>query len=282
VADAPPDLVQHLEIPSGLARLAAVRRGGGGSPQVVFLHAGIADHRSFGGVLDLLSPEMDVVAYDRRGFGTTAYEAEAHDQVVDLLAVLDAVGMPRAVLVGNSRGGQIALDFALTHPDRVAALVLVAPAVSGAPPVEESAVEPDEAAIWASLEAADAAGALDALNLGEIRLWLDGPAAPEGRVAGPLRELALDMNRIALNAPSPGYEPTVVDAWNRLGELRCPVLVVAGDLDLGHMRARAAWLADTIPGAQRRVMEGAAHLPAFEQPVAFTAALRDFLRVALN
>jgi pimeloyl-ACP methyl ester carboxylesterase len=58
--------------------------------------------------------------------------------------------------------------------------------------------------------------------------------------------------------------------------------VVAGDLDLGHMRARAAWLADTIPGAQRRVMEGAAHLPAFEQPVAFTAVLRDFLRVALN
>ncbi len=231
-------------------------------------------------MLDLLSPDMDVVAYDRRGFGTTVYEEEGHDQVVDLLAVLDAVGMEKAVLVGNSRGGQIALDFALTHPERAAALVLVAPAVSGAPPVDEAAVDPAEAAVWASLEAADAAGALDALNLGEIRFWLDGPGAPEGRVEGPLRNLALDMNRIALNAPSPGYEPSVVDAWNRLAELRCPVLLVVGDLDLGHMQARAAWLADAIPGAQLRVMEGAAHLPAFEQPAAFAAVLRDFLRAS--
>ena len=44
-------------------------------------------------MLDLLSPDMDVVAYDRRGFGTTTYQAEAHDQLVDLLAVLDALGL---------------------------------------------------------------------------------------------------------------------------------------------------------------------------------------------
>ena len=64
----------------------------------------------------------------------------------------------------------------------MAALVLVAPAVSGAPAVDDAQIDPVEAAIWETLEAADAAGALDALNLGEIRLWLDGPHAPEGRV----------------------------------------------------------------------------------------------------
>jgi pimeloyl-ACP methyl ester carboxylesterase len=231
-------------------------------------------------VADLLSPDMDVVAYDRRGFGTTSYRAERHDQVADLMAVLDALGLDRVALVGNSRGGLIALDATLTHPERIAALVLVAPAVSGAPAAEESTIDPVEAAIWDTLVAADAAGDLEALNAGEIRLWLDGPHAPEGRIAGALRDLALDMNRIALHAESPGHEPLTVDAWSRLAELRCPVLVVAGDLDLGHIRVRCRELADRIAGARLRVMEGAAHLPPLEQPAAFVALVRQFLEQA--
>jgi pimeloyl-ACP methyl ester carboxylesterase len=242
---------------------------------VVLLHTGISDLRSWDQVSDLLSPDMDVVAYDRRGFGVTAYRAERHDQVVDLLAVLDGLGLDEVVLVGNSRGGQIALDFTLTHPTRVAALVLVAPGISGAPAAEE--IEPVEAAIWETLEAAEAAGALGALNLGEIRLWVDGPYAPEGRVGGAVRDLALDMNRIALHAADPGEESEAIDAWSRLSEVRCPVLVVAGDLDLVHIRARARELVSRITGARLEVMEGAAHLPGLEQPEAFATLLRDFL-----
>jgi pimeloyl-ACP methyl ester carboxylesterase len=270
---------EDIAIPSGRAVLATVRQGAGGSPQVVFLHTGISDKRSWQEVLDLLSPEMDVAAYDRRGFGATTFKAEPHDQLVDLLAVLEALHLGQVVLVGNSRGGQIALDFTLSHPERVAALVLVAPAVSGAPPVEHSEIDAVEAAIWETLAAADAAGALNALNLGEIRLWVDGPHAPEGRVDGERRELALDMNRIALAADSPGYEPEPpLEAWSRLSELRRPVLVVVGDLDLLHLQERCRQLASRIPGAELRVMEGAAHLPGFEQPAAFASVLRDFLQ----
>jgi pimeloyl-ACP methyl ester carboxylesterase len=265
-------------IPSGRARLSVVRAGAGGTPHVVFLHPGISDKRSWGDVLRLLSPDMDVVAYDRRGFGATTYRAEAHDQLVDLAAVLDALVLDRVVLVGNSRGGQIALDFTLTHPGRVAALVLVAPSVSGAPAVDDAQIDPVEAAIWETLAAADAAGALDALNVGEIRLWVDGPHAPEGRVGGTRRELALDMNRIALHAESPGHEPAPpLEAWSRLSEVRCPVLVVVGDLDLGHVQERSRVLASQIPGARLAVMEDAAHLPGLEQPAAFASLLRGFL-----
>ena len=275
VEGAPPEQRQLLEIRVGRARLAVARKGVGGTPAVVFLHTGISDLRSWDEVMDLLSPHMDVVAYDRRGFGVTAYRAERHDQLVDLLAVLDGLGLDEVVLVGNSRGGLIALDFTLTHPARVAALVLVAPAVSGAPAATE--IEPVEAAIWETLEAAEAAGALDALNLGEIRLWVDGPHAPEGRVSGATRDLALDMNRIALHAADPGYESDPPDAWSRLSEVACPVLVVAGDRDLVHIRARAQDLASRIAGARMQVMKGAAHLPALEQPAAFAALLREFL-----
>jgi pimeloyl-ACP methyl ester carboxylesterase len=272
VEEAASEQRELLEITVGRARLAVARRGADGPPHLVFLHTGISDLRSWDEVSDLLSPDMDVVAYDRRGFGVTAYRAERYDQLVDLLAVLDGLGLDDVVLVGNSRGGQIALDFALAHPTRVCGLVLVAPSISGAPAAE--AIEPVEAAIWDTLEAADA---LDALNLGEIRLWVDGPYGVEGRVGGAVRDLALDMNRIALHAADPGQESEAPDAWSRLSEVHCPVLVVAGDLDLAHIRARAEELARRIPGARFSLMEGAAHLPALEQPVAFATLLREFL-----
>ena len=266
-----------LAVAVGRATLSGVRLGQGGRPQLAFLHAAIADHRSWSSLLRLLAPDMDVVAYDQRGFGATTYEAEGHDQVVDLLAVLDACDYERPVLVGNSRGGQIALDFTLTHPERVAALVLLAPAVSGAPKVAESDLRPEEAAFWRGLEAAEAAGDLDALNRGEIRLWLDGLDVPEGRVTGVGRQLALDMNAIALSAASPGHEPRVVDAWSRVGEIACPVLVLVGGLDMSHLQARCHDLARRIPGAELRVMPGAAHLPALEQPETVADLVRAFL-----
>jgi len=50
-----------------------------------------------------------------------------------------------------------------------------------------------------------------------------------------------------------------------------------GDLDLGHIQERCRWLASHIVGAQLAVMEGTAHLPAFEQPATFAALLRQFL-----
>jgi pimeloyl-ACP methyl ester carboxylesterase len=230
----------------------------------------------------ILSSDTDVVAYDRRGFGTTTYVPEDHDQVADLCTVLDALGLEQVVLVGNSRGGEIALNAALAHPDRVAGLVLVAPAVTGAPPPTEADIDPVEAAVWASLEAADAAGALDALNLAEIRFWLDGPGASEGRVAGAPRRLALDMNRIARHAESPGYEVPPPEAWSRLSELDLPVLVLVGDLDLGLQQERAVVLAERITGARLHRMREAAHLPGLEHPGPTAEIVRTFLRSSLG
>jgi pimeloyl-ACP methyl ester carboxylesterase len=227
--------------------------------------------------MDLLSPDLQLIAYDRRGFGTTTYEAEAHDQVADLAAVLRASELDQAVVFGNSRGGAIALDFVLAHPDRVTALVLTAPAVSGAPPADPEMVNPIEAAVWQTLEEADRVQDLEALNEAEIRFWLDGPHAPEGRVSGPARQLALDMNRIALHAKTPGHEPNLTNAWDRLAEVRCPVLIVMGDLDMGHIRRRAEYLAVHLPEAQLVVLEGTAHLPALEQPEHYVQAVRPFL-----
>src|SRR4029453_13662207 len=95
-------------------------------------------------------------------------------------------------------------DLALARPDRVAALVLVAPAVRGAPEADEATFEPALEVLSAALDAADEAGDLDQVNRLEAHIWLDGPDAPEGRGGGLARAPFPRHNRVAPRPPAPG------------------------------------------------------------------------------
>jgi pimeloyl-ACP methyl ester carboxylesterase len=169
--------------------------------------------------------------------------------VDDLLAVLDAVspGAP-AWVVGSSMGGQVALDAALEAPDRVAGLVLLAPAISGAPEVEDEVVIAATNGLAEAIDAAWTAGAVEECNALEVRLWLDGPGGPEGRVSGPPRELALDMNRIVIANGEPEADgASGVDAAGRVHEIAIPAIVACGELDVALQLQRSAELADARP-----------------------------------
>src|SRR6218665_1662881 len=78
-----------------------------------------------------LAADHRVIRYDTRGYGESPGEAVAYSESDDLLRVLDAVGVERAVLVGASRGGRFALDATLAHPDRVTGLVVIGSNPSG-------------------------------------------------------------------------------------------------------------------------------------------------------
>jgi pimeloyl-ACP methyl ester carboxylesterase len=259
----------RLKIPVPGATLAADRRPGAG-PAVVLLHAGVCDRRCWRGVGDRLAAAgWDVTAYDRRGFGEVPPSGAPFRHVDDLLAVLDAdsPGAP-AWLVGSSMGGGVALDAALEAPDRIAGLVLLAPAVSGDPePSDEEHVAATNGLAQA-IDAAWTAGDLEAANRLEVRLWLDGPAAPEGRVGGPARELALEMNRIVLanDAEAEHDGASGLDAAGRLHEIQVPVTVACGDLDVPLQIDRSAELAGALPRGTHRTLEGRAHLPYLEAP----------------
>jgi pimeloyl-ACP methyl ester carboxylesterase len=258
---------------SGRARLAA-ECGGSGAP-VVLLHAGVADRRMWSNQLQWLSAEYRAVAYDRRGFGQTAHADEPYSQVKDLLAVLDAMTDDAAILVGCSQGGRIAIDTALAHPDRVRALVLVAPAVSGEPDADD--YPPPIRAIVQDLERAEEAGDVDRINAIEAHAWLDGPLAREGRVGGALRELFLEMNGIALRSGPRGTElepPCAIDRLHRIG---APTLLIWGDLDFPDIQQRCRQLATSLPNARACELSGTAHLPNLEQPAEFNRELRAFL-----
>lgn len=242
---------------------------------VVFLHAGVTDRRMYTTQLGILGREYRAVAYDRRGFGETSSPNEPFSHVADLEALLDALEISSAVLVGCSQGGRIAVDFSLLHPERVEGLVLVSTAISGAPP---SSFPDDVRALLDAYDTAYAAGDLERVNAIDAHLWLDGPSSREGRVAGEVRELFLDMNGIALRkGPALTNVRAPASAYERLPEIDVPVLLIHGDLDFRHIQKLHEQLARVLPDTRSHVTKDAAHLLSLERPDPFNAWLSEFL-----
>ena len=236
----------------------------GAGPITVFLHAGVTDRRSWEGVVPRLTQSLSPVTYDRRGFGQTLVSPTPFSHVDDLLAVLDAVTDAPAWLVGSSMGGGLALDAALTAPDLVAGLVLIAPAVSGD---TEFDLDPDTARLDQLLDEAIEQGSLAEVNRLETWLWLDGPGQPEGRVRDPIRTLAIQMNEIILgNDAAEDAGASGLDAWGRINDVRVPVTVACGEFDVPFLKSRSRELAESLPFGRFVELRGVAHLPHMENP----------------
>jgi len=248
---------------SGRAQLAYEVDGADGGAEVLLIHAGVNDRRSWRHVVERLGGRHRCVAYDMRGYGETTFAREdGWSPVGDALAVLDAAGLGRPVVVACSMGGQTAIDLTLAHPDRVSGLVLIGTAIRGAPYPEIETGPTAE--LNARLQAADSAGDIDEVARLDAWMWLDGPGAPEGRVSGATRELFRDMNGRALRAQDPGEEAELSPAWPRLGEIAVPTLVMIGRLDADDITVIDEAAAGLIPGARLRVLDGVAHVPHLE------------------
>jgi len=235
---------------------------------VVLLHAGVSDRRSWELVAPEVSQHATVVSYDRRGFGDSVPGVSSFTHLNDLCAVLDHLQIGKAWLVGSSAGGKLALDAAISLPERVAGLVLLSPAVSGAPPPAIELIDPELLRIDEQIVQADDLGDLDEVNRLEIQLWLDGPRERPGRVMGAPRELALDMNRIALANGISENPDQGINAWSRLATVAVPTTVACGALDATHILLRSEELSKRIPVAKYIVLNGMAHLPYLEDPLA--------------
>lgn len=248
----------------------------GEGPTVVLLHAGVCDRRCWSEVAEAIVPGAAVVAYDRRGHGDTVPSTGAFRHVDDLFAVVDEVAGGPVWLVGSSAGGMVALDAALEAPERVAGLVLLAPAVSGAP---EPAWDPATLSLGDRIDAALAAGDLDEANRLEAWVWLDGPREPEGRVRGGGRSLLLEMNRtiIANEVEELHDGASGLDTWSRLEDIRAPATVACGDLDVPFLVARAAEIARRLPLGRHVAVPGRGHLPYLEDPIETAALIAEAL-----
>jgi pimeloyl-ACP methyl ester carboxylesterase len=247
-------------------------RTGEGLP-VVFLHAGVADHRMWQPQVAAFAKRFDVIRPDMRGFGKSELPPARWSPVEDVRALVDDLQLKPIHLVGCSIGGGVAIDFALQHAERLSRLVLVGPGVGG---TNFGKKYPE---IFAEVQAADEANDMDAVNQAEMHLWLDGPRRPRGYVRQPLRDLFLEMNGANFNAdwasaPTDDLDPPAVE---RLHEITAPVLVVVGDEDAPPISDAVELLMEKVPHARKAVIHDAAHLPNLEHPDEFNRLVLDFL-----
>jgi 2-succinyl-6-hydroxy-2,4-cyclohexadiene-1-carboxylate synthase len=178
-------------------------------------------------------------------------------------------------VVGYSMGGRVALRLALDHPGRVRRLVLVSSG-PGFPPGAEREERRRRDAWLAEILEEDGIGPF-------VAWWESNPALkpvrPFSRAdSGRLRAMRLNQDPVGLAACLRRFGPGSMDSlWERLGTLRCPVLLIAGAADtryvtvMGDMRAR-------LPDARLAVIPDCGHAVHREQPAALTAALDGFLR----
>ena len=246
-----------------------------GEPCVVLLHAGVADRRSWYSLVPEIADFASILAYDRRGFGESLAGTEPFTHLDDLIAVLDLFDIESTWLVGSSAGGKLALEAAVEARQRVEGIILLAPAIGGAPPTRDEDVDAETERLDELLTRADERGDIDEVNRLEVRLWLDGPREPEGRVSGPVRDLVFAMNKVALVNNAHENSDVEVDAWSRLGELSMPATVACGEFDARHVIRRSEVVAGLIPGATYVSFEGVAHLPYLENPSQSGALIRS-------
>lgn len=262
---------------------------GSGDRNLLLLHGFAASTFSWREVLAPLGELGRTVAYDRPAFGLTErplpeswqgdwgsqnpYPAAA--QVELTTGLLDELGMDKAVLVGNSAGGTVAMLTALAHPERVEALVLIDPAVyAGGNPI------PGLRAIFNTPQMRHL-GPLIAQQIQGWGLdfarsaWHDPSKITEDVWAGYLKPLQVaNWDRAlweltASNAPSGLPE--------RLDELTLPVLVITGDDDRIVPTEQSVRLAEELPNAKLVVVPACGHVPHEECPQAVMDAITAFL-----
>lgn len=255
----------------------AILRGeaeGFGLP-VVFLHAGVADRRMWREQMqEVVAAGYHAIAYDRRGHGETETPDEPFNHLADLEAVLDQLDIHAAILVGCSRGGGLAIDFALEHPNRVIGLVLVGTSITGHQGEEsDEDLQELEDALTYALER----GSLEQANRIEAHMWLDGPLSESGRVEGEARELFLAMNGIVLNHPPLTKQEKPEPAVDTLASIHAPTLLIVGSLDYPDIIDLHEALSEEIEESFAVVLEDTAHLPGLERPDLFNPVLLEFL-----
>ena len=261
-----PEADGQLEVIADGVTLAGEQHGEGAA--IVLLHGLTASRRYVVmGSRMLERSGHRVISYDARGHGRSSPAPERaygyEHLAADLLAVLDAQGIGRALLAGASMGAHTAVRLALDHPERVSALALITPAYQPG-----STRSPTELARWDALA--------EGLRAGGVEGFIDAydlPAVPEtwrGTVETVLRQrLALHEHPEALAEALevvPRSEP--FSEMQELGAIAVPTLVVASrdEADPGHPLAVGQRYARTITGAELLVeQEG----PPVRSPIAW-------------
>ncbi len=259
--------MEHVEV-DGLR--IAYRREGEGSP-VVFLHGFFGDHRVWRHQLEL-ADEFTVVAWDAPGCGGSSVPPQSFrmPEYSDALATfIQALGLGRPHVVGNSFGGTLALELAARHPS-----------------IPRSLVPADGYAGWSGSFPAEIVAERLSQSLPDLELppeqvvakWIAGfvtTSAPPS-VIDELGAIISDFDphgmRVMIRALAEA------DLREALSRIAVPTLLIWGEEDVRSPLSVARDLHSRIPGSRLVAIAGAGHLSHVEAPERFNAEVRTFLR----
>lgn len=240
------------------------------APWVVFGNSLVTDLTIWDTQLSALVGRYGILRYDQAGHGRSGVPSatlDFDDLGRDLLAVMDAAGVSRAIYVGLSMGVPTGLAAHKLAADRFSALVFS----DG-----QAKTAPGGGAAWAErIEGARATG-MDAFAIDTAKRWLTDGVASErrARLTGMIAATPFEGFEICANALK-DYDYTA-----ELARIDCPTLLIAGAQDGAMPESMATRLRPAIAGSDLHIIEGAGHVPCFEQPEAFSAILTRFLDAA--
>jgi pimeloyl-ACP methyl ester carboxylesterase len=245
---------------------------GRGHP-LLLIHGLAGDHSAWAPQIAAWRDRFYVIAPDNRGAGASAQVDEpvsTQDLARDMLGLLDHLGIDKAHVVGRSMGGAIGQHMALLAPGRVRSL-----------------------AVCASFAKLDPLGRRVLANMREVLEWTRSwPAharhsvqnfvSPEFFNAHPERVAAIESliggeTRLAACYVRQNQACQEHDTLGRLGEIRCPTLILAGGRDPICSPTATGWMAERMPGAQTVMFENSSHFFLMEEPERFMRVMNDWL-----
>jgi pimeloyl-ACP methyl ester carboxylesterase len=256
--------------------------GQDGTP-LVLLHGFGASIYSWREVMPTLAENHAVFAYDRPAFGLTERPVIWTDEnpytlnasISQLHKLLDNWDITNAILVGNSAGGRVAMEYTLAHPERVQALILVSPAVGN----HQSATSKYRQLI--NLPQVQRLGPLMVRKISESGLetlsqaWHDPSKQPADTI--PLYTKPLQVENWDIGLWHYSTTANQSDLPNQLDQFDLPILLITGDDDRLVATEKTVALKDQLPKADLVVIPNCGHVPQEECPDAFLNAVGDFL-----
>lgn len=237
---------------------------------VILIHGFAMDTRMWDLQFSLFAKRFRAVRYDLRGFGKSDLPTGLYSTLDDLHIMMDRLDIEKACIIGSSLSGSLAIEFALTWPERVTGLVLAGTNLRGYPHSDDYVREYLHYRTIARREGMDAAHTVMLGNL-LLRSIAEKPA-----LFASIEAMIRDYSGFHLLAHDPHrvfYPPAI----ERLGEIACPVQIISGQNDIADLRGVAARLTREISHARSVTIPDVGHIVNMEAAEQFNRIVLDFL-----
>jgi pimeloyl-ACP methyl ester carboxylesterase len=224
---------------------------GGNGPPLVLLHPGWGDSTIWDAVMDQLPSRYRVIRHDVRGYGKSPAPVSPYTQLTDLIAVLDYCAVTSAAIVGHSGGGGTAIGLALAAPERVSALILLAPGIPDYPWPPDDPFGQEFGPLFTKKDREGLA------QLG-LRTWAAAGPDPAAR--------AQVYGAVDAFFRQGDFERPPPAAYDHLDRIQVPTLVVLGDREYPMVRDCGEQVAARIRGSRQVIIDGADHLLPLRAP----------------